>query len=240
MDDVHDKLRQLQQGDVLLPEEQSPVGGPQGGEGVVAVLRVFSRLKMRFLFKFSPVHDGVNEGVDERKETGRSGAGHQLDGHPNEEGRDAVVVGVQCANLAVLLAQHKEDRVGHVGELGEHVNVEHATAVQRLRRPVRRTGKGKVEELSAVVQTVDRLAEKPHTDENVVEVVEDEGGAQLKGLTAGHQPPRSGDFDEKDVHGDDGHHRQWTACHQEIVPSARVALVFPITKEAVPDEVGHS
>ncbi len=97
----HDgELRQLQHREVLLPPEVGPHGRAEGREEVVEV------------------HDNMDEGVEEAAE-GLVSAGREAGQLPGDEGHDGVVDDVQVGDVAVLLARHEEQRVDHLGVLGD-------------------------------------------------------------------------------------------------------------------------
>lgn len=92
------ELGQLRLGEVLLPPDVLGVLRAHGGQHVVRV------------------EEDVNEVVDEVGE-GPVAAGEELDTDPGLDGGERVVVQVQQGDLAVLLAEHKEDRIGELGKL---------------------------------------------------------------------------------------------------------------------------
>lgn len=94
----HHKLNQLNGSEVLLPPQVLLVFGAHGAQAVVCV------------------HDDVNNTVEESVECPLPTC-RKSNSEPPGEGHDGMMVDVEKCHLAVLLPQHKEDRVQHFNEL---------------------------------------------------------------------------------------------------------------------------
>lgn len=149
----------LQNGQVLLPPEVLLHLGSHRGQHVVGV------------------HDDVDEGVQQTEEA-RVAARGELDTPPDGSGHDAMVDHVQRRHLVVSFAQHKEEGVKELGELGEEVP---PTA---LGHPVS-LGADPVHGFAT--QTVagqpasgTSLVEDPHAEDHLDCIVDDKDASQLK------------------------------------------------------------
>ena len=99
MEDARGELEHLEHGEVLLEGVAEAEGGPEVVE----------------------VHEGVDEGVDPGAVEGGTVAVAKVEEHAPDEADGEVVVHVEEGELLLLLAEHHEDRVEHVKELGEEV-----------------------------------------------------------------------------------------------------------------------
>jgi len=159
---------------VLLPPQVLLHLGSEGGEEVVGV------------------HDDVHEGVDPTDE-GTMSAGIVLAGAPADHGHDGVVVHMQEGHLAVVLAQHKEDGIQQLGDLGQVIDIDDAGLTIGL------GGAGPVHRLAppAVVLPDDHaLVDHPHTEGHLEEVVDEQGAFQLEGLAILHELRSPGQHEE--------------------------------------------
>ena len=98
----HNELNHLEQGQMLLPPQ---VLLEPWAERCQQVVRV---------------HDDVDEGVKRAEERSVT-TGNEFHPPPNSGWHDSVVDDVQGGDLIVLFAQHEEESVHELGELGEVV-----------------------------------------------------------------------------------------------------------------------
>lgn len=155
----------MQVGDVLLPPEILLHLWSEGRQEVVGV------------------HDDVHKGVDPANE-GAVAARIVLGGAPADHGHDCVMIDVQECHLAIVLTQHKEDRVQQLGDLGQIVDVDDACLAVRLgrTRPIDRLT------APAVILPNDHaLVHHPDAERHLEEVVDEQRALQLEGFAVAHK-----------------------------------------------------
>lgn len=144
----------------------------------------------------------MHERVDPADE-GAVAAGIVLAGAPADHGHHGVVVHMQEGHLAVVLAQHKEDGVQQLGDLGQIVDIDDACLPIGLGRA------GPVHWLAspAIVLPDDHaLVDHPDAEGHLEEVVDEQGAFQLEGLAILHELGTPVE-DEEQVEGEDA--QEW-------------------------------
>lgn len=125
----------------------------------------------------------MHEGVDPANE-GPVSAGVVLAGAPADHGHHGVMVDMEEGNLAIVLAEHEEDGVQQLSDLGQVVHIDDTGFTVGL------GGSGPVHRLAAptvVLPDDDALVDHPHAQSDLEEVVDQEGAFQLEGFAILHE-----------------------------------------------------
>lgn len=109
------KLYHLHDCQIFLPPQITLYSGSHCGQHVVGV------------------HEDVHEGVQEPKECRMSTRG-EFNAPPDRNGHNTMMNNMQCGDLIVSLAHHKEERIEELSELGEIVPPAAPCSLQRERK----------------------------------------------------------------------------------------------------------
>jgi len=154
----------------------------------------------------------VHEGVDPANE-GAMSAGIVLAGAPADHGHHRVMVDMQEGHLSVILAQHKENGVQQLGNLGQIVDIDDARLTIRLgcAGPINRLAP------PAVVLPDDHaLVDHPNTEGYLEEIVDEQGAFQLEGFAILHELGSPGQHEEE-IEGQDAQQGQWRLDQEPVI-----------------------